>query len=64
MKDRNQSVLWQDNVQAVSPTIVLPHPVLIDQLNMQFDRSIYIYEIEIFGGKPQYFLNLCVNILF
>lgn len=48
---KNKTVLLQDNVQVVSPTIVLPHPVMTDQLNMQFGRSIYISEIEVFGGN-------------
>lgn len=55
--DRNKTVLLQKHVQADSPTIVLPHPVLTDQLNMQFSYEIYITEIEVFGGKPQSILN-------
>lgn len=62
VRDRHQNVLLH-SFPLVSPTIVLPHPVLTDQLHMQFSTSIDIYEIEVFGGKHQSILNSCVNML-
>lgn len=63
VRDRHLNVLLQDSFQLVSPTIVLSHPVLTDQLNMQFSNYIDIYEIEVFGGKLQSILNICINML-
>nr|XP_034316262.1 uncharacterized protein LOC117685819 isoform X3 [Crassostrea gigas] len=51
VRDGHQNVLLQKSFQLVSPTIVLPRPVLTDILNMQFSYSIYIKEIEVFGGR-------------
>lgn len=51
VRDGHQNVLLNDNFQLVSPTIVLPRPVLTDILNMQFSTYIEIREIEVFGGK-------------
>lgn len=59
--DGNHTTLLNDSFQQVNPTIVLPHPVLTNRIKMTFSYEIYISEIEVFGGKPVFCINICVK---
>lgn len=63
VKDNGRNDLFNNYFPSSKPTIFFTHTGLTNGLHMEFERTLDIKEIEVFGGMyEQYITTLCTTL--